>query len=208
MTSSSSVLCVGYAAPERATVRALPLWPFCEALQRRAEWHGQTVSIRGPVAAGPHGDYMSAPRSCQCRIVANDQTWANRMYLGVPGRDGSIGEFRAPYAPDIKALNAISRLAKEQGYVPSRDRLIVTYEGLFLTFSDEELTVRSTGGMIRGFGPPGLDAPAMLMCANRIECHGGAWRRRPVKARIFCRESIRRPDWFVSPPSVQQVLTR
>jgi hypothetical protein len=124
----------------------------CEALAQRATLNGKTVSIRGLQEATGEGAWLSEP-SCSDSIAVGGRPAQPLIWLEMSGPARTAAGFDSVnLQSSVKRINA--RIAK-QGFDPRKDRLWVTYVGLF--WSDlgkvQQDGIRNDDQMQPGFGP-------------------------------------------------------
>jgi hypothetical protein len=140
----------------------------CELIANRNDHNGRIISVRGEVKGGPHGEWMTASTDCRYQLISRGETWPNIIFLSYPNNRSPLDEDHANFNIDWDSIHQAEETIKRGGYKPGVDRLIETYVGRFVTYSDLDKRVNPgvPGAHKLGFGPVGLDAPAKLLIRN------------------------------------------
>lgn len=137
----------------------LTIW---ELIQRRLEFNGRMVVVRGAVGVGGHGIWLAPVGECTYKLVTKGVPWPNVINLKYPTIKSQDPDDRADFNPDWTALRRADREALHAGHDVRVNHMIATYTGLFRTFQDLENRVSPgvAGALRLGFGP---GAPAQLL---------------------------------------------
>jgi hypothetical protein len=163
----------------------------CEVLERRAELMGRfetlkgeyktapverIISVRGEVKYGGHGPYLIAAPSCTFKLRTTSTTWPNGgtipgqswphvIWLEYADNKTRFESFHAPFEVDWISVRQTEAQERRQRCCSASDQLFETFTGLLVSY--DELEIRSSASPLilkrGGFGPAGLDAPAMLL---------------------------------------------
>jgi len=144
---------------------------FCELLEHRVEYNGLIVKVRGEVKAGGHGPSLTAPSTCDYRLVTRAVTWPNVIFLTYPNNQSPVPEDHAGFRVDWKSIRSAEQSVRLSNFDLNTDHLFETYVGRFVTHPDlgSRVNPPSLGGTRLGFGPIGLDAPAQLVIESVSE---------------------------------------
>jgi hypothetical protein len=139
----------------------LPVIPVCEALTHSDLYNHKIVAIRGVQMAGSEGGWLNG-EGCDRAFVTNGYVWPSIIWLEMSESDRLAAGIPAPerYA-SIKRIN--SEL-KRKGYDVTRDRLTITYVGLFEVYDDSKSGIHLDSRFVNAPGFGHLNgAPAQII---------------------------------------------
>ncbi len=149
----------------RAAPDQTPALSVCDLVARRNAYNGRMVAVRGKLE-GVEGAWLVAPSDCEYKLVTKGVIWQNIIYLAYPLNSPAAPDYyHADFTTDWKAIRKAEGESVRAGYDPSVDSKIATYVGLFRTYEDlgSRVNPNLPGALKLGFGPVGLEAPAMLL---------------------------------------------
>lgn len=135
----------------------------CDALSKRTEFNGKTISVRGEVAGSEEGAWLVA-RACSYKLVENGIEWRLIISLEYPESSTHESSGRIASKVDWEAMRKADAKIREMKPDREKDLVTATYVGTFRTYGDlGKRTDPSGRNPVRfGFGHLGA-APAELI---------------------------------------------
>jgi hypothetical protein len=126
----------------------------CDALRRRNALHTKLVAVRGLLVATDEGGWLLG-RECGEAIMINGRAFRSAIWLEMSGASRRAA---GVWSTDLDAsIKAITLEMEKRRFNAQRDRLWVTYTGVFEAYDDE-----SNHALRHGFGHLNA-APAQLI---------------------------------------------
>lgn len=137
---------------------AAPVVSVCELLKDRMQYDGKMVTVRGEVDGTSEGTWLSDD-FCPEALTILGRDWRRSIALVTPNFAVKPVEFQY----DQGAADRLQREFKLLKVDPKKVRMFVTYEGVFETRPDSDLTC---GGRACGFGHLG-GSPGQLVVRTK-----------------------------------------
>ena len=107
----------------------------CDALRRRDALHSKLVAIRGLLLATDEGGWLLG-RDCGEAIIINGRAFRSAIWLEM---SGSSRRAAGVWSPDLDAsIKKINLEIAKRKFDPQRDRLSVTYIGVFEAYDGQD----------------------------------------------------------------------
>lgn len=145
-------------------------YSVCEVLSHRIRLDGRLILVRGIVKSGGHGIWLAADGECRHELLTKGVRWPNEIYLAYPNNQSKDETVHAPFSVDWRSVAKSEEVTKRAGYRDDRDDIVITYEGLFVTYRDlaRRVSPNVPGALKLGFGTQGA-FPAQLLIRRIVK---------------------------------------
>jgi hypothetical protein len=107
----------------------------CDALSKRTEFNGKTISVRGVVAGSEEGAWLVA-RDCSYKLVEKGIEWRLIISLEYPESSTHESGGRIASKVDWEAMRKADAKIREMKPDREKDLVMATYVGTFRTYGD------------------------------------------------------------------------
>ena len=138
----ATLVAVGVCSPQNTV-------SVCDALKRRVSLNHKIIAVRGIQLATDEGAWLKG-LDCGESLAVGGHAWPTFIWLELSTRSRSAAGFGSTdLDASVKRINA--EIVK-RGFDPKRDRLWVTYVGMFETDDESGQRVDDSGRSQAGFG--------------------------------------------------------
>jgi hypothetical protein len=133
----------------------------CDVLRHPKLYDHKLVAIRGIEIATGEGVWLKA-LDCDNAFVTNGYVWPSTIWIDISDSDRAAAGVQGP---ELASSNKrIDEDLKKRGFDSKKDRLVITYVGLFEAYDDtaQEFHPDSRSTRANGFGHLN-DAPAQII---------------------------------------------